>query len=139
MTWSLVLAVALGGAIGAPTRYLIDSRISRAAQQRGYGFFPWGLLVVNVIGSFIIGIAYGGGETHTDLRGPVQLSEGHEGSLQSIDDAQRGERTHFDGSVKLILGGQVHRDMVVSAISYGQVKIENLKGAEATQIQNLLE
>ena len=58
MTWSLALAVALGGAIGAPTRYLIDSRISRAAEQRGYGFFPWGLLVVNVIGSFVIGIAY---------------------------------------------------------------------------------
>ena len=31
MTWSLALAVALGGAIGAPTRYLIDSRISRVA------------------------------------------------------------------------------------------------------------
>ena len=38
MTWSLALAVALGGAIGAPMRYLIDSRISHAAQQRGYGF-----------------------------------------------------------------------------------------------------
>ena len=40
MTWSLALAVALGGAIGAPMRYLIDSRISRTAQRRGYGVFP---------------------------------------------------------------------------------------------------
>ena len=58
MTWSLALAVALGGAIGAPMRYLIDSRISRTAQRRGYGFFPWGLLVVNVMGSLLIGLAY---------------------------------------------------------------------------------
>ena len=77
MTWSLALAVALGGAIGAPTRYLIDSRISRAAQQRGYGFFPWGLLVVNVIGSFVIGIAY------VSLEGPMRalLATGACGAL----------------------------------------------------------
>ncbi len=77
MTWSLVLAVALGGAIGAPTRYLIDSRISHAAQQRGYGFFPWGLLVVNVIGSFVIGIAY------VSLEGPMRalLATGACGAL----------------------------------------------------------
>ncbi len=58
MTWTLALAVAAGGAIGAPLRYLIDSRVSRVAQQRGDGLFPWGLLTVNVIGSFIIGVAY---------------------------------------------------------------------------------
>jgi CrcB protein len=58
MTWTLALSVAAGGAIGAPLRYLIDSRVSRAAQERGDGLFPWGLLVVNVLGSFIIGVAY---------------------------------------------------------------------------------
>jgi len=77
MTWSLALAVALGGAIGAPTRYLIDSRISHAAQRRGYGFFPWGLLVVNVIGSFVIGITY------VSLEGPMRalLATGACGAL----------------------------------------------------------
>jgi CrcB protein len=58
MTWTLALSVAAGGAIGAPLRYLIDSRVSRASQERGDGLFPWGLLVVNVLGSFIIGVAY---------------------------------------------------------------------------------
>ena len=58
MTWTLALVVAAGGAVGAPLRYLIDSRISRAVQQRGESLFPWGLLVVNVLGSIIIGIAY---------------------------------------------------------------------------------
>lgn len=77
MTWTLALAVAAGGAIGAPVRYLIDSRVTRAAQERGYGLFPWGLLVVNVLGSFIIGIAY------VTLEGPgrVLIATGSCGAL----------------------------------------------------------
>lgn len=58
MSWSYALAVAIGGAIGAPLRLLIDSRVSRAADERGASEFPWGLLAVNAIGSLLIGIAY---------------------------------------------------------------------------------
>lgn len=43
--------VALGGALGAICRYLI----SRLAETS----FPWGTLVVNLLGSFLIGIFVG--------------------------------------------------------------------------------
>ncbi len=47
-----VIWVALGGAIGAVTRYWTDAAITRLA---GSGF-PWGTLTINILGSAIIGI-----------------------------------------------------------------------------------
>lgn len=49
---STLLQVALGGAIGASGRYLTTVAVTRAV---GHGF-PLGTLVVNVIGSFAMGI-----------------------------------------------------------------------------------
>ncbi|WP_329080332.1 MULTISPECIES: fluoride efflux transporter CrcB [unclassified Streptosporangium] len=49
------LAVLLGGAVGAPLRYLTD----RAVQARHDTVFPWGTLAVNVIGSLILGALTG--------------------------------------------------------------------------------
>lgn len=46
------LMVALGAAVGAPLRFLVD----RAVQARHHGRFPWGTFTVNVIGSFILGL-----------------------------------------------------------------------------------
>jgi CrcB protein len=46
-----VLLVALGAAVGAPLRYLVD----RAVQARHDSLFPWGTFAVNVTGSFILG------------------------------------------------------------------------------------
>ncbi|MFB9238874.1 fluoride efflux transporter CrcB [Plantactinospora siamensis] len=51
-----VLLVALGAAIGAPLRYLVD----RAVQARHDSAFPWGTLAVNVGGSLILGVLIGG-------------------------------------------------------------------------------
>lgn len=50
-----VLLVAVGGAIGAPLRYLIDRRVRLARASS----FPWGTLVVNVLGSFVLGFLAG--------------------------------------------------------------------------------
>lgn len=49
------LAVALGGALGAPLRYLIDVWL----QERNGGPFPRGTLAVNVIGTFVLGVVLG--------------------------------------------------------------------------------
>ncbi len=46
------LLVALGAAIGAPLRYLVDQAVSR----RHDSVFPWGTFVVNVAGSFLLGL-----------------------------------------------------------------------------------
>lgn len=58
MSWTFAVAVALGGAVGAPVRLLIDSRVTRATAQGKHRHFPWGLLVVNSLGSLFIGVAY---------------------------------------------------------------------------------
>jgi fluoride exporter len=51
----IVLAVAGGGFVGAPARYLTDRAIStRVASDR-----PWGTVAINVSGSFILGLLAG--------------------------------------------------------------------------------
>jgi CrcB protein len=59
------LLVALGGAIGAVLRYLIDVRV-----RRSHGtLFPWGTLLANMSGSallgFLAGWALAGGQPDT--------------------------------------------------------------------------
>ena len=47
----MILAVALGGALGAVARYKTIGWVTALA---GHGF-PWGTVVVNVVGSFLMG------------------------------------------------------------------------------------
>jgi len=53
MLWTM-LQVALGGAVGATGRYLTGVATSRLF---GVGF-PWGTVTVNIIGSFLMGMAF---------------------------------------------------------------------------------
>jgi CrcB protein len=55
MTGPAVLWVALGAAVGAPLRYLLD----RAVQARHRSRFPWGTFTVNMIGSLVLGALTG--------------------------------------------------------------------------------
>jgi fluoride exporter len=55
-----VLLVFLGGAIGAPLRYLTD----KAVQQRHDSVFPWGTLTVNLVGAFVLGALTGAAKAH---------------------------------------------------------------------------
>ncbi len=56
-----VLYVILGAAIGAPTRFAIDQYIRRYTEK------PYGIFLVNVIGSFVIGLTFTKSETIYDL------------------------------------------------------------------------
>ena len=47
MTASVALAVALGAALGAPLRYVVERRLVAA--------WPWGTWTVNVVGSLLLG------------------------------------------------------------------------------------
>jgi CrcB protein len=47
-----LLVVAAGGGVGAAARFMVDGEM----RTRHSGGFPWGTFVVNVVGSFLIGV-----------------------------------------------------------------------------------
>jgi fluoride exporter len=60
---TFIVAVAAGGALGSVTRYLVG-----VASGRLFGTnFPWGTLIINVTGSFLIGAFVGLFATRWDL------------------------------------------------------------------------
>lgn len=52
----LVLLVAIAGGLGAITRFKVDTSFSDAAREK----FPFGIFVVNITGSFALGLITGG-------------------------------------------------------------------------------
>jgi fluoride exporter len=50
----------VGGAVGASARYLV----TRAVQTRTRSELPWGTVVVNVTGAFLLGVVTGAGIHH---------------------------------------------------------------------------
>jgi len=49
-----LLLIGAGGFLGAISRYLVDGWVSELSR----GSFPWGTLVVNLTGSFVLGILF---------------------------------------------------------------------------------
>jgi CrcB protein len=63
MNFQFILAVAVGGAIGSVTRYLVA-----VGSGKIFGTsFPWGILIINITGSFLIGAFAGLFATKWDL------------------------------------------------------------------------
>jgi CrcB protein len=56
---SPLLAVALGAVVGAPLRYHLD----RLVQNRLDSVFPWGTLLVNVLGCLVLGFLWSGSQS----------------------------------------------------------------------------
>lgn len=64
-----LIYIAIGGAFGSVVRYLL----SKTIQQHWVGVFPWGTMVVNLLGSLLIGILYGLFEKHNILSADMRL------------------------------------------------------------------
>lgn len=68
-----LVLIALGGAAGAASRYLVDQWIA----QRAPGAFPWGTLLVNLSGSLVLGLLFAlaieRGALPTAIRGPILI------------------------------------------------------------------
>ena len=68
-----LILIGLGGFAGAISRYLVDGFVV----DRTGGAFPWGTLVVNLSGSFILGLLFARTAERAilpaDIRGPVMI------------------------------------------------------------------
>ena len=51
----MILLLTLAGGLGAAARFALDG----AVRERWPSEFPWGILVVNVLGSFLLGLLTG--------------------------------------------------------------------------------
>ena len=56
-----ITLIVLGAAIGGPMRFVVDQKI------RTYTAKPYGIFVVNILGSFLLGLTYGRVEEGFDL------------------------------------------------------------------------
>lgn len=101
-----VVLVALGGAAGAVSRYLVDGWIS----GRTGGQFPWGTLAINVSGSFLIGLLFAlaieADVLPSSIRGPVMI--GFIGAYTTFSTLMlESWRLFEDGAALLALGNVV--------------------------------
>lgn len=57
---ALLLLTALAGGVGAALRFLLDGSVTSWFARRGAALqFPWGILIVNLSGSLLIGVVSG--------------------------------------------------------------------------------
>lgn len=110
----LYLYVALGAALGGVCRYLGTLLISRWAGE----FFPWGTLLVNLLGSFLLGAILGVGvltpeQSVVYIRMEVFAGVGFCGglttfstfSLQNLNLLSKGERGKLALNLMVSVGG----------------------------------
>lgn len=64
-----LIIVALGGGAGSIARYLLSVYI----QGRTFGVFPWGTLIVNLIGCIAIGVIYALADKGSMMSAEVRL------------------------------------------------------------------
>jgi CrcB protein len=63
----LYAAILIGGALGSAARFALATWLD----EKAFSVFPWGTFVVNVLGSFVIGLMFG----LSGPSGPVPISE----------------------------------------------------------------
>ena len=68
-----LILVGLGGFAGAVSRYLVDGFVA----DRSGGAFPWGTLVVNASGTFVLGLVFAMTTERAilpaEIRGPLMI------------------------------------------------------------------
>ena len=127
MNLQFILAVALGGSIGSVMRYLVG-----IGSGKLFGInFPWGTLIINITGSFLIGLFVGLFALRWDLPQAMRifLTVGICGgyttfstfSLDAFYLMERGEAVaagaYMIGSVVLSVGALVTAMLITRAIS----------------------
>jgi CrcB protein len=77
----LTLAVALAAAGGSVLRYVVDQLV----QDRTRGDFPYGTLLINVSGSFVLGVVVGMAAHHgLDATATIVIGTGFAGGFTTL-------------------------------------------------------
>jgi fluoride exporter len=98
------LWVCLGAAFGAPCRYLVD----RFVQSRHDAVMPWGTLIVNVIGSFVLGFVTGLATEHqVSDQVMTTLGAGFCGALTTYSTFSYETLRLYDNGARLYAGANV--------------------------------
>jgi len=119
----LYLAVAAGGAVGAPARYLLDIAVQERNRRRA---FPLGTFIVNVSGAFLLGLIVGATLHHgLSETARVATGAGFCGAYTTFS-AFSYETVHLLeegalGSAALNLGASLAVGLVAAAIGLGLV------------------
>jgi len=115
-----MLWVALGSALGGPTRYLVSGLVGRHIGET----FPWGTMVVNISGAFVIGVIAAAASVPGPLSMPPAWQFAVTGflgsyttvssfSLQTLNLARDGQLLRAGGNVVFSLG------LCLSAVALG--------------------
>ncbi len=112
MTFTL-LQVALGGALGAVSRYLTGL----AAIRLTGADFPWGTLIVNVVGCFLMGIVVEVlAQTGTNRYAPL-LMTGFLGGFTTFSAFSLDAVTLYDGGDAGLAAGYVLASVILSLLA----------------------
>ena len=118
MQLGILLAVALGGALGSLLRYVVAG----AVQSATWPGFPWGIFVVNISGGFVMGIIVELSALKLNLTPEMRafLTVGILGgyttfSTFSLDSALLIERGDYSGAGLYIAGSAVLSIMALFA------------------------
>lgn len=109
MSSTVVAGLVAAGALGAPARHLLD----RAVQRRTRTRFPWGIFVVNVTGSWLLGVLTGAVLYHAFPETPaIVLGTGFCGayttfSTFSVDTVRLIEEAAFGDVARNVVGSVV--------------------------------
>ncbi len=119
-----VLAVALGGALGALARFGAYELLATGASQRPGAHSPWATVLVNLIGCFALGLVLG----FVEARGPLDerlrafLTIGLLGALTTFStysgDALRLFHEGKPGSAILYLAGSMLAGLALCALGF---------------------
>lgn len=100
----IALLVAVGAAVGAPARYLVDRAVQTRRTAHGPSALPVGTLTVNVIASFVLGLLAGLG-THVDSDVSALIGTGFCGALSTYSTfGFETMRLGGDGRARLAVG-----------------------------------
>ena len=101
------ILIALGGALGAVTRYLIMLSIA----------FPVGTLVVNIFGSFLMGLTFIWFSTRMAGQWPLFLMTGFLGSFTTLSAFSLDVVRLFEAEKYIYVGGYVLATFVISILA----------------------